>query len=289
MKICGFSFIRNANKFSYPVIESVQSVLPVCDKFIMNVGNSEDNTLEIIQSIPSDKIEIIESTWDDANRTNGEVLSQETNKAFDRIPEEYDWAFYIQADEVVHEKYLDVIRQSMEKWNSNPEVEGLLFKYLHFYGSYEYNADSRFWYRNEIRIVRNDRNIRSYKDAQGFRINGRKLRAKAVDAFIYHYGRVRPPELMQQKHVDFNKLYHSDQWVDRKINHTQLYDYSSVESIVRFRDTHPKVMEDRINNIDWEVELDENKKKYKPSDWVLNWIERKTGKRLFEYRNYKLI
>jgi len=289
MKICGFSFIRNANKFSYPVIESVQSVLPVCDKFIMNVGNSEDNTLEIIQSIPSDKIEIIESTWDDANRTNGEVLSQETNKAFDRIPEEYDWAFYIQADEVVHEKYLDVIRQSMEKWNSNPEVEGLLFKYLHFYGSYEYNADSRFWYRNEIRIVRNDRNIRSYKDAQGFRINGRKLKAKPVDAFIYHYGRVRPPELMQQKHVDFNKLYHSDQWVDRKINHTQLYDYSSVESIVRFRDTHPKVMEDRINNIDWEVELDENKKKYKPSDWVLNWIERKTGKRLFEYRNYKLI
>jgi len=289
MKVCGFSFVRNAEKFSYPVVESVQSVLPVCDKFIMNVGNSEDGTLEMIRSIPSDKIEIIESAWDDSKRKNGEVLSQETNKAFNHIPEDYDWAFYIQADEVVHEKYHVAIRQSMKKWNNNPKVEGLLFRYLHFFGSYDYNADSRSWYRNEIRIVRNNKNIRSYKDAQGFRINGRKLNVKHTDAYMFHYGWVRPPEIMQQKHVNFNKLYHSDKWVDRKVNHTHLYDYSSVESIARFRDTHPKLMEERIRKLNWDVVLDENKKSYKASYRILNWIERKTGKRLFEYRNYKLI
>ena len=156
MKVCGFSFVRNAEKFSYPVVESVQSILPVCDKFIMNVGNSEDRTMELIRSIPSDKIEIIESTWDESTRKNGEVLSQETNKAFKQIPEDYDWAFYIQADEVVHEKYHDQIRKSMERWLEDTEVEGLLFKYLHFFGSYNYNADSRSWYRNEIRIIRNN-------------------------------------------------------------------------------------------------------------------------------------
>ena len=289
MKVCGFSFVRNAEKFSYPVVESVQSILPVCDKFIMNVGNSEDRTMELIRSIPSDKIEIIESTWDESTRKNGEVLSQETNKAFKQIPEDYDWAFYIQADEVVHEKYHDQIRKSMERWLEDTEVEGLLFKYLHFFGSYNYNADSRSWYRNEIRIIRNNKKIESYKDAQGFRISNRKLRVQPSGACMYHYGWVRPPEVMQQKHVNFNKLYHSDQWVDRKVNHTKLYDYSSVESIVQFKDSHPKVMEERIRRLNWHAELDENKKSFKTIDRVLYWIERQTGKRLFEYKNYNMI
>jgi hypothetical protein len=289
MKICGFSFVRNAEKFSYPVIESVQSVLPLCDRFIMNVGNSEDDTLDLIRSIPSDKIEIMESTWNDSLRRNGEVLSEETNKAFDRIPEEYDWAFYIQADEVVHEKYHPAIRRSMEEWLEHPEVEALLFRYLHFFGSYNYNADSRSWYRHEIRIIRNNKAIRSYRDAQGFRLNNRKLWVKPVHAYMYHYGWVRPPEIMQQKHVNFNRFYHNDQWVERKVNHARLYDYSSVESITRFRGTHPRVMLDRINRLNWEVNLDENRKLFKPVDRILHWIEQKTGKRLFEYRNYKMI
>lgn len=289
MKVCGFSFVRNAEKFSYPVIESIQSILPLCDKFIMNVGSSEDDTLEMIRSLPSEKIEIMESTWDDSLRENGEVLSRETNKALDRVPEDYDWAFYIQADEVVHEKYHPAILRSMEEWLDHPEVEALLFRYLHFFGSYDFNADSRSWYRHEIRIIRNNKAIRSYKDAQGFRLDGRKLRVKPVHAYMYHYGWVRPPEIMQQKHVNFNKLYHSDQWVDRKVNHTQLYDYSSVESISRFKGTHPRVMLERIARLNWKVSLDENKKSFKTVDRLLHWIEQKTGRRLFEYKNYKLI
>ncbi len=289
MKVCGFSFVRNAVKYSYPVVEAIQSVLPMCDTFIMSVGNSEDDTMDLIRSIDSDKMRIIESVWDDRKRQNGEVLAEETNKVFDQIPEEYDWAFYIQADEVMHEKYHPVLSEAMESWSDRTEVEGILFKYLHFFGSFDYNADSRSWYRNEIRIVRNTKQIRSYKDAQGFRIDGRKLNVKPVDACMYHYGWVRPPEVMQEKHVNFNRLYHSDEYVDRKINHTQLYDYSKVDSISRFKDSHPLVMQDRIRNFNWKVEFDENKKSYNIADRMLHWVEDKTGKRLFEYKNYNLI
>jgi hypothetical protein len=289
MKVCGFSFVRNAVKFSYPVVEAVRSVLPLCDRFIMSVGNSEDDTLDLIRSIDSDKLSIVESVWDDRKRRNGEVLAEETNKVFDRIPEEYDWAVYIQADEVMHEKYHPVLAEAMAEWQDHPEVEGLLFKYLHFFGSFDYLADSRSWYRNEIRIVRNDKKIRSYKDAQGFRLGGRKLNVKAVDAYMYHYGWVRPPEIMQKKHVNFNKLYHSDEWVDRKINHTHLYDYSKIDSISRFTDTHPLVMQERIRKLNWQVELDANKKSYRLADRMLHWVEDRTGKRLFEYKNYNLI
>jgi hypothetical protein len=289
MKVCGFSFVRNAVKFSYPVVEAIQSVLPMCDAFFISVGNSEDDTMELIRSIDSDKIRIIESVWDDRKRKNGEVLAEETNKVFDQIPEEYDWAFYIQADEVLHEKYRPVLMEAMEGWRDRTEVEGILFKYLHFFGSFDYHADSRSWYRKEIRIIRNNKQIRSYRDAQGFRIDGRKLNVKPVDAYMYHYGWVRPPEIMQEKHVNFNKLYHSDEYVDRKINHTQLYDYSKVDSISRFKDTHPLVMQERIRKLNWKVELDENKKSYNFADRMLHWVEDKTGKRLFEYKNYNLI
>jgi len=289
MKVCGFSFVRNAIKFSYPVVEAIQSVLPMCDAFIMSVGNSEDGTMELIRSIDSDKIRIVESVWDDRIRKNGEVLAEETNKVFDQIPEEYDWAFYIQADEVMHEKYHPVLMEAMERWRDRTEVEGILFKYLHFFGSFDYHADSRSWYRNEIRIIRNTKQIRSYKDAQGFRLDGRKLNVKPVEAYMYHYGWVRPPEVMQQKHVNFNKLYHSDEYVDRKINHTQLYDYTEVDSISRFKDSHPLVMQNRIRQLNWEVEFDENRKSYNIADRMLHWVEDKTGKRLFEYKNYNLI
>ncbi|MBN3035506.1 MAG: hypothetical protein JW861_07960 [Bacteroidales bacterium] len=245
--------------------------------------------MDLIRSIDSDKLRIVESVWDDHKRKNGEVLAEETNKVFDRIPEDFDWAFYIQADEVMHEKYHPLLSAAMEKWHKRPEVEGILFKYLHFFGSFDYHADSRSWYRNEVRIIRNNKQIRSYRDAQGFRIDGRKLNVKPVDACMYHYGWVRPPEIMQQKHVSFNRLYHSDEWVDRKINHTQLYDYTKVDSISRFNDTHPLVMQERIRKLNWKVELDEHRKSYNLADRMLHWVEDKTGKRLFEYRNYNLI
>src|SRR6478736_3802092 len=158
MKVSGFTFVKNAVKFSFPVVESITSILPLCDEFIVSVGDSEDGTLELIRSV-----------WDNSLREGGKVLAVETNKAFDAVSADSDWAFYIQADEVVHEKYHAEIKAQMQRWKDTPEVEGLLFKYLHFYGTYDYLGDSRKWYRNEIRIIRNDKAIRSYKDAQGFR------------------------------------------------------------------------------------------------------------------------
>src|ERR1700740_2457052 len=151
MKVSGFTIIRNAINYDYPVVEAITSILPVCDEFIVSVGNSEDDTLALIQSINSPKIKIVHSVWDDSLRVGGKVLADETNKALDQISADSDWAFYIQSDEVVHEKYLDTIRSEMQRWKDHKEVDGLLFNYTHFYGNYNYVGDSRKWYRKEIR------------------------------------------------------------------------------------------------------------------------------------------
>ncbi|MCG9791097.1 glycosyltransferase family protein [Flavobacterium algicola] len=291
MKVAGFTIVRNAIKYNYPIVEAIESVLPICDEFIVAVGKSEDQTLELIKSIKSDKIKIIETTWDDSLREGGKVLAVETNKAFAAISKDMDWCFYIQGDEGVHEKYLPIVKKAMQDNLQNNKVEGLLFNYKHFYGSYDYYAHARNWYRKEIRVVRNIPGITSYKDAQGFRINDRKLNVKQIDAEIYHYGWVKPPEGYTLKFRDFNKLWHSDEVVNQKFNETYTFNYENAGKLYLFKDSHPKVMQQRINQVNWKFDLDPTKVKAKSKVTykVLDWIEKFTGYRFFEYKNYNKI
>lgn len=291
MKVSGFTIIRNAVKFDYPVTEAIHSILPLCDELIVAVGDSEDDTLCLIKKIDSPKIKILLTTWDDSLRTAGKVLAVETDKALQAVSPDADWLFYIQADECVHERWLPVIREEMEKTGNNPAIEGLLFKYLHFYGSYDYVAASRQWYRHEIRLLKNLPGIHSYRDAQGFRINGKKLKVKEIDACIYHYGWVRHPKTMQQKRMSFNKMYGSDEWIAGHIPQatTEEFDYTGIDYVKRFEGTHPAVFQPRVNAMNWKFEKDpaENTMPWKYR--VMHFIERITGKRFFEYRNYKKI
>lgn len=290
MKVSGFSFIRNALKYDYPIVEAICSILPICDEFVVAVGKSEDATLELIHNINSPKIKILETIWDDSLREGGRVLAEETNKAFAAIAKDTDWAFYVQGDEVVHESYLPVIKNAMLTHLNNPQVEGMLFNYLHFYGNYQYIGDSRSWYRKEIRIIRNNADIVSYKDAQGFRTkNNKKLKVKEIDAFIYHYGWVRNPITLQQKVDSFQALWHDDESLKKVIVEANEFDYSTVDSLALFQGTHPQVMEERIKRKNWDFKFDINKKQIYWRYKIPYYVEKWTGWRMGEYKNYKLI
>ena len=75
MKVSGFTFVRNAIKYDYPVVEAIKSILPLCNEVVVAVGKSEDATLQLIKSIDSPKIRIIETVRDDSFRTGGRVLA----------------------------------------------------------------------------------------------------------------------------------------------------------------------------------------------------------------------
>lgn len=289
MKVSGFTFIRNAIKYDYPVVEAITSILPLCDEFVVAVGNSEDSTRGLIERIGSPKIRIIDTIWDDSLREGGRVLAVETDKAFDALSPDSDWAFYIQGDEVLHEQYHLPLKNAMERWKDHPEVEGLLLNYIHFYGSYDFVGDSRKWYRKEVRIIRNDKSIRSYRDAQGFRKDDRPLNVKQVDATMYHYGWVKPPEAQQAKQENFNKLWHDDAWVDKNIPKKDEFDYSKIDALARFNDTHPKVMLGRISSQNWHFNFDPARKRLPFKSRLLHSIENLTGIRIGEYRNYRVI
>ena len=289
MKVSGFTITRNAILYDYPVVEAIESVLPLCDEFIVAVGKSEDETRKLVESISSDKIKIIDTVWDDSLKEGGKVLAAETNKAFDAVSPDSDWAFYIQSDEILHEKYIDTVIKEMERYKDDPKVEGLLFNYLHFYGSYEFIGDSRKWYRREVRVIRNDKQIHSFKDAQGFRKNGNKLNVKLIDAFIYHYGWVKHPEIQQKKQETFNRLWHDDEWMDKNIAKVSEFDYSQIDSLKYFTDSHPKVIQERINRMNWKFDFDPTQSNMKLLYGILRLIEDKTGWRIGEYKNYNLV
>lgn len=288
MKIAGFTFIRNAIRFDYPVEESIRSILPLCDFVVVAVGQSEDETLDLVRSIEPGKVRILETQWDDSLRQGGRVLAEETNKAYRAIREKVDWCFYIQADEVVHEEDYDALRQNMEQFKDDPRVEGLVFDYLHFYGSYHYLGDSRRWYRREVRIIRQDPAISSYRDAQGFRKNGKKIRAQHSGGRIFHYGWVKSPERQQQKQRYFNKLWHSDEWVQKNVAPGDTYDYAAhIDSLKPFKGSHPALMQKRIQQANWDFFFEPSMKRLSAKDKLSRFIEQKTGWRIGEFRNYR--
>ena len=290
MKVAGFTIIRNAIKFDYPVVEAITSILHICDEFIVAVGNSEDETLQLIKGINSPKIKIIETVWDDSLRQGGQVLAIETNKAFDAISKDVDWCFYIQSDECVHEKHLASIKEAMQKYKDDKQVEGLLFNYVHFYGTYNYVGNSRRWYRKEIRIIKNDKSIRSYKDAQGFRkTDNSKLNVKPISAEIYHYGWVKPPKAQQAKQEHFHKMWHDDEWMKKNIAQVEEFDYSQIDSLEEFIGTHPQVFQNKVKVADWNFKFDQSQIQLSLKDKFLLFIEKTTGWKVGEYKNYKEI
>lgn len=289
MKISGFTIIKNAVINDYPVVEAITSILPVVDEMVVLLGDSEDDTRKLIESIGDSKLRIFDSVWDKSLRHGGEVLAVETNKAFQLIDPASTWAFYIQADEVVHEKYHTAIAEGCKRYAGDARVEGLLFKYLHFYGTYDYVGDSRRWYSHEVRVIRNDKHIAAYRDAQGFRKDGHKLKVKPIDAYIYHYGWVKSPVQMMQKVKEVGQYWHTDEHWTTTLNPGEIVNFDDFDSLEKFRGTHPQVMQKRVHEQNWNVELDVSRKRFSFKDKVLYIFEKLTGIRLFDFKNYKII
>ena len=257
MKISGFTFARNADLLYYPIRESIASILPICDEFIVLIGKGDpsDRTREIVQSIDSPKIRIIDSVWKEKEELGDHVFREQANRGLSEC--KGDWCFHLQPDEVVHENHLARIQNRCSELIDKNGIEGMLFNFRHFWGDYDHFQLNHKWFTHEIRIVRNGRGIESYRDSQSFRCSDRKLRVAAADADIFHYGWVRPPKVMQAKRILFTaaglgksaaRQYHEGD--------PELFDYGPLDRIPIFKGTHPAVMKEWIGKMDWKEHLD---------------------------------
>ena len=294
MMLSGFSYVRNGLEYGYPFLEAIQSILPICDEFVVAVGESTDGTREAIERLHPNKIKIVDTVWDMNLREGGRVFAQQANIALDNISG--DWAFHIQADEVIHEKDLPKIVAAIKENDAKKKVEGFILPFLHFWGSYNYIRNTRRVHKHEIRIFRNEQVIRSYADSQGFRKYssveayengeaGEKLRVKKIDAPIYHYNGVRPDSVMKKKLHAFEYLHNAEQ--DEKVY--DYFDYQKVDRVVRFEGEHPAVMQEKVKQQVSDFKFDPKKAIWKTKDKIMQPIEDILGFKIGEYKNYKLI
>jgi glycosyltransferase involved in cell wall biosynthesis len=288
MFVSGFTFIRNAVRYDYPILEAIRSILPLCDEVVVAVGRSEDGTRELIEGLGDPRIRIVDTVWDDSLREGGRVLAVETNKALAAVAPQSDWCVYIQGDEVLHEGGLPAVREAMR--TADDRADGLLFAYKHFYGSYDYVGASAGWYRHEIRAIRPGRGIFSYRDAQGFRkAPDRPLNVVRVGATVHHYGWVKEPAAMQRKQESFHRMWHDDAWVAQHVVPAETFDYGrELRHLARFTGTHPAVMAERIARRNWTFETDISVDRRTLKDRVKLFCAERLGWEL-GYTNYRLI
>jgi hypothetical protein len=275
------------------------------DELVVNVGIGTDDTRARVEAwVAKHQAEgspvhfvLFESHWpldDPEKKKAGLILSEQTNLALDRCTG--DWCIYLQADEVFHEADYPKIRAAMKEFEATPPVEGLVFEYLHFYGSFDVVQKTRSAYRREVRAFKRSSGARSIGDAQSFRKpDGSKLAVARTGVRVFHYGWVRNPEAMREKTYFMDQLYHGQGGKpgESGVPHTgDNYRYKKIWGLHPFRDTHPRVMNQRIAQKGWHWDLT-----HSPLEWrfrdikkvVLDTFERVTGVRLFEYRSYKQV
>lgn len=243
--ISACTFLRNGTQLGFPYIESIRSILPIVNEFVIVVGESSDDTLQQIRDLQQShpKIKIIETTWNDRMRDRGFVYAQQ--KMIGQYACTGDWVFYLEGDEVVHENDLPNIVQACNQHLNNPKVEALAFDYLHFYGSPNWLACSPAWYRRECRIIRNS--IRTYApDGQYWLVTSqhkkpRNPQAALANAHIYHYGHVRQVERMQEKLNQVSQYWNSVP--PKKV------DYADIDpkALATFSGTHPQCVQDWLD------------------------------------------
>jgi len=285
--ISGFTVVRNARLLGYPVVESIRSILPIVDEFVVGVGNSDDDTREMLMSIGDPKVTLFDSDWDMGHANGGRLLAEKTNEALSKCAGE--WCFYLQADEVVHEDDLDAVRGACIANTEDERVEGLLFRYLHFYGSYSLMATMRAAYRHEVRIVRRSARARSVGDAQSFLIDGaRKPRVRLADASIFHYGWVHSAERMRRKRANRAVLYERPELLEN----IERLPVRQVYGLKPFRGSHPAVMTAVIGRQDWTFERRLDLRHWNRRDYknvVSDLLESVLRRRLGERKKFELL
>jgi hypothetical protein len=288
--LSGFTIVRNAVKLEYPVVPAIRSILDICDEVVVNVGRSEDGTRDLVAAIRDPRVRIIDSVWDLSK--GSAVLAEQTNRAMRAC--RGAWGVCVQADEVLHETGAAILEEKLREWHADERVEGLVVDYLHFYGDFDTVATNRHWYRREVRCVRLDRDIRSFQDAQGFRVGSemRRVQARVTGAQMFHYGWARPPQSLRQK-LEASKEIFTDGaddagdaawWRRPRLEWTPL--------LRRFAGTHPRVAAEWIQGRRACRATAVGPRRLRIDHlryYVSDWIERLTGTRVFEYRNYVIV
>lgn len=204
-QLAGTMFIRNGIQYDYCFIESIVSLLNLCDAVFVVDAGSNDGTLEMLRLIDHPKFNLIERSEEEWHKQKGKGRSKLcyfTDIAIEAAQKEgYEYNFYCQADEVVHEKSFKHIRKACTlNW------PGYMISRINLWGSPYYQLDvtqDRLPCSNEvIRLAKTS--YRSIGDAES--LNVPEVSMYFInDIRMYHMGFVRDRERMIDKSINMQE------------------------------------------------------------------------------------
>ncbi len=285
--VSGFSILRNGTLMNYPFLESLRSALPLCDEFILNLGDCTDDTEAHLAQLSLEfpgKLKLIRTHWEKKNQTGGSQLKIQSDRALAEC--QGDWCLYLQADEVLHEQDYPKLREAMAAADPLPQIDGIVFDYLHFYGNYDYVISGRSWYRKEVRLFKNRRGIQTYRDAQGFRKAGKKIKALYAGTKIYHYGHVQSVETNLSRREQM-----ATWWGEAANLNDPKLRYFNHTGLKKFVATHPSTMTQRLKQNPICVDPSKRPRVFTLKEWrdriTLLW-ESIVPYRFGEFKNYEI-
>jgi hypothetical protein len=247
--VSGLAIIRNGVQLDYAFLESIRSALPICDEFIVVVGDSEDDTRERISALDDPRIRLVDSTWSDLVQPRRCLLAQQTNIGLHLCRGR--WCLYMQSAEVLHEDSLPRLRALMEANAEDPKVEALLLERLTFYGDGQHVL--RVYpeaFKYVPRVIKPHIGVHSIRDAMSFAVfdgwsmRGRYPRALDSGEFLYRYALVHTPEGLAARgtavhHEEGGGAQDPDAFYTR-VPRAWVADYEG---------SHPAVMEERLSGV----------------------------------------
>lgn len=246
-KIYGFTLLRNGIKYDYSFRECLLALSQLVEKIYIAVGESDDGTREALEEF--DFLEIIDTKWDpEMMGDGGQILSHQTNIALKKLKEDHGheadaWGFYLQCDELIHERDLDQIRKDIES-AQKMNHDSVRFRYLHFWKDHYHVAISKRWYPQEVRCVKLNKDIWSFGDAQGFSAIENPYES---DIHIYHYGHVRDAEKLAEKQELLTRMIRPAESFQKYFSREKKA--FSKTKYIPLLETHPVLMKDRIEKM----------------------------------------
>jgi glycosyltransferase involved in cell wall biosynthesis len=259
MRTSGMTILRNTIQFDYAFEESIRSALPLCDEFIVVVGQSDDGTREAVEAMNEPKIQIVDTEWSKRIEPQKLVLAQQTNIGLHLC--RGDWVIYLQANEVLHESSLPVLEKAMDQHREDPRVEALLLERLEFYMDYDhFTAVYPYRYKYTPKILRPYIGTYSIRDAMSvavfdhFSLRGRYPRSADTGEDLFRYGQVRSRAAYSGKQQNATHL--KDAPEKRPLEFDDQFNHFPRAFIQKFTGSHPAVMTERIEKFRDQISLE---------------------------------
>ena len=84
-------------------------------------------------------------------------------------------------------------------------------------------------------------------------------------------------------------MWHDDEWMKKNVPVVEEFDYSNIDLLEEYKGTHPAVYTNRIAKANWRFVYDKSKIKLSLKYRFLHMIEKLTGWRIGENKNYLIL